>query len=64
MLGGMDALMERFRRVIIQHRHRLLADDWPPIHAGIHKMNRAAGDLYPVIQRLLPGLQAREGRQQ
>lgn len=54
MFGGMNALMQTFRRVLVQHLHGLLADDRAGIHAGIHEMHRAAGHFHTVIQRLPP----------
>ena len=36
-----NPLVQTFRRVGVQHRHGLLADDWPGIHARVHKMHRA-----------------------
>src|SRR5437899_2924069 len=35
MLRRLNSLMQRFRRVFIQHGHRLLGDDWPRIHPRI-----------------------------
>ena len=54
----MDALVQRFGRVIVQHGHRLLADNRPGIHARIDEMHGAARDSHPMSQRLLPGRQA------
>jgi len=46
--------VQTFRRVVIQNRHGLLADDRPGINARVHEMHRAARNLHAVIQRLLP----------
>ena len=57
MFRGVNALVQRFRRVVIQHGHRLLADNRAGIHARINKVHGAAGDSDTMSQRLLPGRQ-------
>src|SRR5437588_1544445 len=56
----LNALVQRRRRVFRQNRDRFLSDDWPAINTLIDEMNGAAGDLHAVIERLLPGFQARK----
>jgi len=60
MLRRVNPLMQTFRRVVVQDRHGLLADDWSGINSGIHKMHRAACHLHAVIQRLLPRFESGE----
>ena len=64
MFSNLNSLVQRFGSVVIQHRHGLLADDWAGVHARIHEMHGAAGHLHTMRQRLFPGLQAGERRQQ
>jgi len=61
VLGGMDAVMEGFGCVVIQNGDGLLADDGAGIHAGIHEMDGAAGDLDAMVEGLLPSFEAGEG---
>src|SRR5690348_14249118 len=56
--------MQSLRGITVQHGDRLLSDDRPGVHAGINEVTRAAGDLDSMIEGLLPGLKARERRQQ
>ena len=56
--------MQTFRRVVVEHRHGLLADDGAGIHARVHEMHRATRHLHAVIQRLLPCFQTGKRRQQ
>ena len=64
MFRRVDALVQTFGRIGVQHWHGLLADDRTGIHARIHKMHRAAGHLHAALQRLLPRGEARKRRQQ
>ena len=64
MLGSLNPVMQRLRRVLVQNRDRLLADDRAGIHARIHKMHRTPRHLHAVIQRLFPGFEAGKRRQQ
>lgn len=64
VLRGVNALVQRFSRVVIQNRNRGLANDRPGIDAGINIMNGAPGHFHPVIQGLFPGFETRERRQQ
>ena len=64
VLSDLNSLVQRFGRVLIQHRHCLLADDWARVHARIHEMDGAAGHLDSVLQRLPPGFQAGKRRQE
>lgn len=54
MFCRVNALVQSFRRVVVQNRHRRLADDRAGIHSCIHEMHRATGDFHAVIQRLPP----------
>src|SRR4051812_26176358 len=58
MLGGLDSRVQRFGGVGIQHRDGLLADNGAGIDTGIHEVDGATGDLYPIIERLFPGFQS------
>lgn len=54
--------MEGRRGIIIVHGDSLLGDDGARINSLIDEMNGAAGDFDPVIEGLLPGFEAGEGR--
>ena len=56
--------MQRLGRIVLQHGHALLDNDRPRIRARIHKMHRDPGHLAAIVQRLGPGVDARERRQQ
>ena len=64
MLRGVNALVQGFRRIIVQDGNGLLRDNWPRIYSGIDEMHRATGDLHAMIQRLLPGFQSGKRREQ
>jgi len=63
MFRRMNALVQGFWRVSIEHRHSGLADDGARIHPGIHKMHRAARHFYAVVKRLFPRMQTGKTRQ-
>jgi hypothetical protein len=48
----------------IGQRERLLQDDRPAVHALVHEVDGHAGQLDPVLERLLDRPHTREGRQQ
>ena len=64
MFRRVNALVQCCRRILIKHRHRLLADNGPGVHTGIDEMDGATGDFHALIQRLFPGFQSGEGGQQ
>src|SRR5579883_1022110 len=64
MLGGLNPLVQRLGSISWQHRHGLLSDYWPGVHACVYEVNGATGDLYSIIQSLLPGLQPWKCREQ
>ena len=54
VLRGVNALVQRFGGIVIQHEHRLLADDRTGVHPHIDEVHRAARHSYAVRQRLFP----------
>ena len=62
VLGGMNALVQAFGRVVIENGDALLPDDGTSVHAGIHEMNGAAGDFDAVVEGLFPGFEAGKRR--
>jgi len=64
MFGPLDSGVQTVRRIVVQNGHDFLCDDWSRIHSLVHEMDCAAGELYPVIERLLPRFQPRKCRQQ
>ena len=59
----LDARVELFRGVTLQHGHSPLENNRTRIRALIHIMHRTAGDFDAAGQRLLPSFQTRKGRQ-
>ncbi len=55
--------MESFRRVSGEDRYFGLGNDLACVHARVHEMHRAAGDLDAGCERLSPRLQSRKGGQ-
>ena len=57
---GVNPLVQRFGRIVVQDRHRLLSDDRAGIDPGIDKMHSAAREFHAMIQRLFPRVQPGE----
>ena len=57
MLFLKDAGGKGLDRIVIQYAHDGLANDRAGIEALLDEMHRAAGNLYPVFQRLMLGIQ-------
>src|SRR3954447_20546407 len=51
-LLGLDPLVQRLDRVVLEHRHGRLGDDRAGVDTVIDDEERAAGDLHAVLQRL------------
>ena len=49
-LDGLDALMQARLIVIRLDRHGLLREDQAGIDSGIHQVDRAAGELDPIVE--------------
>jgi hypothetical protein len=64
VLRLLNARVQSFRSVGIQHRHRFLAQDRPGINTGIDQMDGATGHFNAVIESLFPCFQTRERRQE
>ncbi len=58
-----DESGERFRRILIEHRHRRLLYDGAGIEPFIHKVHSAAGNFDSVGDRLVLRVKARKRRQ-
>ena len=57
MFSDLNPLMQTLRRILIQDRHGLLADNWAGIHRSIHKMHTASGDFNAMLECLFPCVQ-------
>ena len=60
MLLPQDARGERFHGVAIEYRHRRLQHDRARVQFLIHEVDRAAGDLDAVLERLMLRVETRE----
>jgi hypothetical protein len=58
VLSELNAPVEALWGILIQNGDGLLTDDRSIVNSSINEVHRATGDFYPVIQRLLPSLQA------
>jgi len=64
VLFDQDSLGQRVRVVALQHRNGPLQHNNAVVEMLVYKMDRAAGNLYPIIESLRLRLKAREGRKQ
>lgn len=61
MLFALNFPRQRFNRFPFVDGDRCLADDWTVVGLFIDDVNGAAGDLRPVIERLLRCMEPGEG---
>src|SRR3990172_345557 len=64
VLPRQDPGGQRLLRVVVAHLHRLLQEDGAAVRALVDEVDRAPGDLRPVLQDVLVGVGPGEGRQQ
>src|SRR5581483_8896945 len=64
MLFGENARREGFHRILIEDRDRGLKKNGASIEVLIDEMDRAARDLHAMNERLMLGIEAREGRKE
>ena len=64
VLFDQDALRQRRRRVLVEHRDRRLQNDGAAIELAGDQMNRRAADADAVRKRLRLRVHARKGREQ
>ena len=63
MFLDLDARVERFGRVVVQHRYCGLKYDRPRVDSGVDEVDCASGDLRAVFKRLRPAVEAGECRE-
>ncbi len=51
-------------RIILQHRHRALRDDWTTIKRLVNEVDRASTHLHAMLERLSLRIESRKRRQQ
>src|SRR5436190_15760077 len=64
MLGSVDFLLEPRALASVWHLDRSLQDDRPRVDAFVHEVNRDAGDLHAMLERLADCIETRERRQE
>jgi len=52
MLLTLDPRVQRLRVIVVEHRHRRLCNDRPAVEVGVDEVDRDAGQLRAVRQRL------------
>lgn len=60
MFLDQDSGRESFERVVVEDRDRRLEQNWAAVEIFIDEVDSAAGDFYPMRERLILGVEARE----